>query len=86
VGIPGNFVGGNGNPGVPASVDIFTLTGFGDVDKIEILPLGANVNVNDITIGTPAVPELSTWAMMILGFLGVGLLAYRRKCTTLSLA
>jgi hypothetical protein len=28
---------------------------------------------------TPAVPEASTWAMMILGFLGVGLVAYRRK-------
>jgi hypothetical protein len=26
-----------------------------------------------------AVPEPSTWAMMILGFAGVGLLAYRRK-------
>ena len=25
------------------------------------------------------VPELSTWAMMLLGFLGVGFLAYRRK-------
>ena len=25
------------------------------------------------------VPELATWAMMILGFAGVGLLAYRRK-------
>jgi hypothetical protein len=25
------------------------------------------------------VPETSTWAMMILGFLGVGFLAYRRK-------
>ena len=28
---------------------------------------------------TPAVPEPSTWAMMILGFAGVGLMAYRRK-------
>jgi hypothetical protein len=27
----------------------------------------------------PAVPELSTWAMMILGFLGLGFVAYRRK-------
>ena len=27
----------------------------------------------------PAVPEPSTWAMMILGFAGVGLMAYRRK-------
>jgi hypothetical protein len=28
---------------------------------------------------TAAVPEASTWAMMILGFAGVGFLAYRRK-------
>jgi hypothetical protein len=26
-----------------------------------------------------AVPELSTWAMMLLGFMGVGFVAYRRK-------
>ena len=26
-----------------------------------------------------AVPELSTWAMMILGFAGIGVMAYRRK-------
>ena len=28
---------------------------------------------------TSAVPETSTWAMMILGFAGVGFMAYRRK-------
>jgi PEP-CTERM motif len=28
---------------------------------------------------TSAVPEPSTWAMMILGFVGVGFMAYRRK-------
>jgi PEP-CTERM motif len=27
----------------------------------------------------PAVPEPSTWAMMLLGFAGLGFLAYRRK-------
>jgi PEP-CTERM motif len=27
----------------------------------------------------PAVPEPSTWAMMVLGFAGVGFMAYRRK-------
>ena len=27
----------------------------------------------------PAVPEASTWAMMIMGFAGLGFLAYRRK-------
>jgi hypothetical protein len=29
--------------------------------------------------GMSSVPEPSTWAMMILGFLGVGFVAYRRK-------
>jgi hypothetical protein len=28
---------------------------------------------------TPAVPEPSTWAMMLLGFCGLGYMAYRRK-------
>ena len=31
---------------------------------------------------TSAVPEPSTWAMMILGFAGVGFMAYRRKNNT----
>jgi hypothetical protein len=34
------------------------------------------------TDGAPvitAVPETSTWAMMILGFVSVGFMAYRRK-------
>lgn len=36
----------------------------------------AGINVQFLTA---AVPEPSTWAMMILGFLGVGFVAYRRK-------
>jgi hypothetical protein len=33
-----------------------------------------------VSVGVrPAVPEPSTWAMMILGFLGVGFMAYRRE-------
>jgi hypothetical protein len=31
------------------------------------------------TTGVGAVPEPSTWAMMILGFAGIGFIAYRRK-------
>jgi hypothetical protein len=31
---------------------------------------------------TPAVPEPSTWAMMILGFVGLGMIGYRRRKTT----
>jgi len=32
-----------------------------------------------VTAAVAAVPEPSTWAMMILGFAGVGFMAYRRK-------
>jgi hypothetical protein len=35
-------------------------------------------NISDTTIRS-AVPEPSTWAMMFLGFAGVGFMAYRRK-------
>ena len=31
------------------------------------------------TLSVAAVPEPSTWAMMILGFFGVGFMAYRRR-------
>lgn len=33
----------------------------------------------DIQVNVGAVPEPSTWAMMILGFCGVGFMAYRKK-------
>lgn len=36
--------------------------------------------IGDVSIS--AVPEASTWAMMILGFAGVGFLAYRRKAAS----
>jgi hypothetical protein len=32
------------------------------------------------------VPEPSTWAMMILGFAGVGFMAYRRKSKPVMIA
>jgi hypothetical protein len=34
-----------------------------------------------VNLTVSAVPEPSTWAMMILGFFGVGFMAYRRKAT-----
>jgi hypothetical protein len=48
--------------------------------------LGPNTTVSafehyriDVTPNVGAVPELSTWLMMILGFAGIGTLAMRRK-------
>jgi hypothetical protein len=37
-----------------------------------------------VQIGVSAVPEPSTWAMMILGFTGLGFMAYRRKSAALA--
>ncbi len=39
-----------------------------------------------VTATVPAVPELSTWAMMLLGFAGVGFVAYRRRKQTAVIA
>lgn len=36
--------------------------------------------------GTPAVPELSTWAMLLLGFAGLGFVGYRRTRRPWSIA
>jgi hypothetical protein len=37
--------------------------------------------VSDVIYTVPAVPEPSTWAMMILGFAGIGFMAYRRSAS-----
>ena len=42
--------------------------------------------INGVGSITAAVPEPSTWAMMILGFMGVGFMAYRRRSGSLRLA
>jgi hypothetical protein len=45
--------------------------------------------VLDVTVPEPSVlgiPEPSTWAMVILGFAGVGFMAYRRRNQTAALA
>jgi PEP-CTERM motif len=49
---------------------------IGDVQHSDFVSSGV------FSIGTPvvtAVPEPSTWAMMILGFLGIGFMMYRRS-------
>jgi PEP-CTERM motif len=57
---------------------------YTSADGIYILwgPDAFNVGIGsfDVTVSAiNAVPEPSTWAMMILGFAGVGFMAYRRK-------
>jgi hypothetical protein len=49
---------------------------FASVDPTLSVPQGYSVFFSD---GVSSVPEPSTWAMMLLGFVGVGFMAYRRK-------
>jgi len=55
-----------------------TLTFTYDDDGSRSTDLPANLGLDTVSVAS-AVPEPSTWAMMILGFLGVGFMAYRRK-------
>jgi hypothetical protein len=52
----------------------------------DLMAQGYTILVSDGIGNTPtvnaAVPEPSTWAMMILGFAGVGFMAYRRRAKT----
>jgi hypothetical protein len=67
-----NSAPGNCN-GVPSSVSIL-VNGFINP------PISESGNVEIATVAVAgAVPEPSTWAMMILGFAGIGFMAYRRK-------
>jgi len=84
IGCSGGDPSGYGGPGV-------TFTPFnnddGNVNFAGGIPGGGGtawfsleeaVSLNTIVV-TPGVPEPSTWAMMILGFFGLGYMAYRRK-------
>lgn len=64
----------------------FTTTKAGELTFSAINPInpGFGTNVGPIldNVVLTAIPEASTWAMMIVGFLGVGFLAYRRSSNT----
>jgi hypothetical protein len=66
-----NFTGGN-LAAILANVTKFEIRG-------ELISGSESEGLDNVLLATPAVPEPSTWAMMILGFAGVGFLAYRRR-------
>jgi hypothetical protein len=54
--------------------------GSASVDPFFSVPDGFFIDISpDIGNLSPSVPEPSTWAMMILGFAGIGYLTYRRR-------
>jgi PEP-CTERM motif len=70
LGVGHNFFGFKGINGETIQNFTMQFTGTGVFDLRQVRLDGATVG---------AVPEPSTWAMMILGFAGVGFLAYRRR-------
>ena len=60
-----------------------------DADGICLQPEVNVVSLDDVRFGNiSAVPELSTWAMIMFGFAGVGFMGYRRsrkQCDLLAL-
>jgi PEP-CTERM motif-containing protein len=62
--------------GVSTTSGAVFVTNVADILIVEsVVPLPDGTNGPPI----PAVPEPSTWAMMILGFAGIGYMTYRRR-------
>jgi hypothetical protein len=53
----------------------------GSFSQVEFLSTGHAFELDNVAINSTvsSVPEPATWAMMVLGFFGVGFMAYRRK-------
>jgi hypothetical protein len=64
----------DGKPSVFFTIDVLGANGNSGL-------IGSAFSGDGINAQVAAVPEPSTWAMMILGFAGVGFMAYRRKST-----
>jgi hypothetical protein len=74
--------GVDGLPGSnPGTIENYTFTATGSSETLTLFQSSttqASPIVDNISISA-AVPEPSTWAMMIFGFAAVGFVAYRRK-------
>jgi hypothetical protein len=80
-----SLFGGTGSSTTSGNYGILNLDGLNAyLQGYGLLQDGFYTNANGTVVdivGAPvaAVPEASTWAMMVLGFFGVGFIAYRRK-------
>ena len=71
---------GSGPSFLPNGIQLLSLTDI-LVDLTGAAPAIGDQLILDVTTAgttTPAAPEPSTWAMMLLGFAGLGLIGYRR--------
>lgn len=78
------------NAALPATIDLpFTYTvqdGDNAQGSFQTASAKGKLNITSMTETVeeiPAVPEPATWVMMILGFCGLGCMAYRRKSSAM---
>jgi hypothetical protein len=57
----------------------FSTTSSGGAGKYSVLVTASRPGTVDYSLVTTGVPEVSTWAMMLLGFAGLGWAGYRRS-------
>ena len=89
----GNAFSSNADAGTQAQVDLALFdTGFGriyDRGDLTLTILSDDPAVKSQAFGTvqvAAVPEIGTWAMLILGFAGIGVMSMRKKLGEIRLA
>jgi PEP-CTERM motif len=70
---------GNGDQGSPTNNEWVTISGLGPFTTVDFHDAGKNAF--EFSLGS-AVPEPGTWAMMALGFAGLGLVGWRSKAKT----
>jgi hypothetical protein len=73
---------GNGSHTDPLANQWVTITGLGSFTTVDFT---STRNAFEFSLGSP-VPEPSTWAMMALGFAGLGYAAFRRNTKVRALA
>ncbi len=78
-----NGVLGTGNQSSPQDNQWVTITGLGQFTQVSF---SSTRNAFEFSLGAPGVPEPSTWAMMALGFAGLGYAAFRRNTKSWALA
>ncbi len=74
---------------VPYTPETFTFTTTGGkLSFANDIGAGGNPNIGNLldNVSLTAVPELSTWAMMLLGFAGLGFVGYRASRKSAALA
>jgi hypothetical protein len=57
--------------------DVLTDVGYTDDVLTDIGDMGVGLTLTTTGVGPATVPEASTWAMMLIGFAGLGLSVYR---------